>query len=88
MIWLATRLSGRLPELRWRAIAGAVVRMLLATAIMSAVLAALGLPNVLGDAVGSNAALRLGVLVAAGVLSYALAAFLLRIEELRNVLRR
>ncbi len=88
VIWLATRLSRRLSELRWRAIAGAVVRMLLATAVMSAVLVALSLPNVLGEAVGANAALRLTVLVAAGVLSYALAAFLLRIEEIQSILRR
>ena len=88
VIWLATRLNRQLPELRWRVIAGAVVRMLLATAVMSAVLAALSLPTVLGDAIGANAAIRLAVLVAAGVLSYALAAFLLRIEELRSVLRR
>jgi putative peptidoglycan lipid II flippase len=82
--WLLTKLRTMVPEIEWRPIATVVARMLVATAVMAGALTA-----VLSSGLArGNLPVRLVALVVAGVLSYALAAYLLRIDELGMALRR
>ena len=61
---------------------------LLATAVMTGALLAVGSSSQFQRLVGDRALIELGVLVAVGVLTYGLAARVLRMEELRAILRR
>jgi len=86
-VWLARRLAILLPEITWRPIIAVVLRMLLATALMACVLAALiWLPDA-RRLYGGSTLLELTVLVAGGVTAYVFASKALRIKELRSVLR-
>ncbi len=93
VVWLGMKLSSQLPELRWKPIAHAALRTLAATGIMAVVLVVLTSDWVGGSAslrsrLGWAPVVRLITLVTSGVATYALAAWLLRIEELGMVLRR
>ncbi len=85
-IWLWTKLRRQLPELHWGSVVGPVARMLLATAIMSAVLGALSVPGALGWAIGLSPPVRLAMLVVTGAGVYGLACRALRIDELASAL--
>ncbi len=83
VMWLITRLHGRMPQVGWLRLLQSIWRILLATAAMTAALlifAWLTAPF--------GVALRLLFLVAAGIGSYLLASFVLGIEELRTALRQ
>lgn len=86
--WLSKRLAPQLGEIQWRQIGVGVWRMLVATGVMAAVLAVLAAPPLSGGFVDLAPWIRLVVLVMAGVVTYALAARALRIEELGLALRR
>jgi putative peptidoglycan lipid II flippase len=86
--WLMTRLRRMAPEIAFRPIAMVIGKVLIATGAMAAVLTALILPELGGRFLGNYQPVRLAMMVLAGVAVYALAARLLRIEELGMVLRR
>ena len=82
-------LSGLLGGAIWADLSGA--RLLYATCggvLLAGVLTFLTMASLVNRLVGSDAVTQLITLVVAGVVSYALAARLLRIEELGSVLRR
>jgi putative peptidoglycan lipid II flippase len=87
VIWLARRLRLALPTFTWRGTGASIARTLFATGAMIAALTAVGSPALLGKVVPSTPAVRLVILVVCGVVVFATAARLLRIEELGTVLR-
>jgi putative peptidoglycan lipid II flippase len=88
VVWLSLKLTRALPQIAWRTIAAGVYRMLIATGIMAAVLTFLTYSPLVGRLVGSTPVAELLTLVVAGIVSYAVAARFLRVEELGIVLRR
>lgn len=88
VIWLSIKLNGELPQIVWGKILAGIGRMLVATAAMAAALTVLAWPPLSDRLFGGSQPARLIALVAVGVLSYAAAAAVLRIDELRNILRR
>jgi peptidoglycan biosynthesis protein MviN/MurJ (putative lipid II flippase) len=86
--WLSLRLTREVPEIDWRYIGGGVVRTVAATGIMALLLAAVIYPSLGGRLIGENPPVRLAVLLAVGVATFALAAKVMRIEELATALRR
>ena len=82
VIWLAIRLAREIPQIEWRAIGADVARMFVATAIMAGALSAVAFPS-FGGRLPVNSVVRLAALVLTGVGTYAVAAWLLRIKELR-----
>jgi putative peptidoglycan lipid II flippase len=92
VVWLSRRLAGEIPEIGWRNIGAGAFRMLLATGFMAAVLwvlasSAVAWPMPVSGGPRTAHAIRLVALVFVGVISYALAARCLKIEELSAVLR-
>ena len=92
VVWLGIKLTGELPEFHWRPIWRMARSTVAATGVMAVVLVVLTSDWVGGTAplwslVGSAPVIQLGVMVTSGVATYALAAWLLRIEELGMVLR-
>ncbi len=83
--WLIKRLRKPFPEVQWRSVARGVGRMALATAVMALTL---GIVKIGGEWLDWHKAVRLVSLLVTGVASYGLAAYLLRIGELRAVLNR
>ncbi len=88
VVWLSLRLNRTLPEIAWRRVGGGLVKMATATAIMAGVLMGVCAPLLTGTIFRDNPGGRLAALVIAGVVSYALAARVLRLAELGLVLRR
>ncbi len=80
--WLSMKLRRLIPARAWDVLPGAIGRAVLATTAMTLVLFALTLSGLLG----ANPIVQLAILVPAGVASYALAAKLLRMEELTQLL--
>lgn len=83
--WLAVRLRKPFPEIPWLRIGGGVGRMALAAAAMALALLAV---KIGGEWLHWHKTVRLVSLLVTGVAIYGLAAFALRIDELRAVLRR
>jgi putative peptidoglycan lipid II flippase len=88
VIWLSTTLARTLPEIGWRRIGAGVLRMLVATGIMAAALSILAWSGLTDRLIGESAEARLAALVLTGIAIYAIAARVLRIEELYTVLRQ
>ena len=88
VVWLFVKLRHKLPEVDWTPIVTGTIRMVTATAVMAVVLGVLTIYRPAEGVVGDSPAMNLMTLVIAGVASYALAARLLRIEELRITLSR
>ncbi len=88
VLLLSVKLTRVLPSGAWRTVAPRVARMFIACSIMAAVLALLTLSRPTSDLVKTWPIAGLMGLVVSGALSYALAARLLRIEELGAILRR
>ena len=88
VIWLSFKIRRLVPELAWRPVMIGGLKALLATAVMTGALLAVGSSSQFQRLVGDRAPLELGVLVAVGLLTYGLAARVLRMDELRAVLRR
>lgn len=78
--WLAKDLRKLFPELSWRPLLDPLMRLLFAAAVMAIALVVVRLA---GEALHWHKALRLASMLAAGVATYFLAAWLLRVEELR-----
>ena len=85
MCWLGWSLRRQLPDLRWRNVAAGAVRTVVASAAMSAVIWWICRPGVLG---GVSSFVLLLVTVPVGIGVFALAARLLRSEELTELLSR
>ena len=88
IIWLLIRIRLLVPQIAWRQVAVGVGKSLLATSAMTLVLLILISPSVVGDVARAGPAAKLVTLVAAGVFTYGLAAYLLKIDELTIILRR
>jgi putative peptidoglycan lipid II flippase len=88
VVWLTVRLTRVLPEIPWWQLGRGVARIGIAASFMTAVLVAILLLAGTHGWIGGHAAWHLGILVAAGAGSYALASRALGIEELSAVLRR
>ena len=88
VIWLSFKIRRLVPELAWRSVIMGGSKALLATAVMTGALLAVGSSSQFERLVGDRAPLELGVLVAVGLLAYGLSARVLRVDELRAVLRR
>lgn len=84
VLYLLSKLRARVPELVWANLLHGLRGTLLATAVMTAVLAVL---TVALPGLASNL-LRLTILVTAGVGAYLVTAYLLRLEELRIAMHR
>lgn len=84
VIGLLYRFAHRVGHLEWAATGRSVLRTATATAIMAG--AVVGVRELLVAA--SSPAVQVGVLVTAGGLAFLLAAFVLRCEELRAVIRK
>jgi putative peptidoglycan lipid II flippase len=83
VIVLLSLFGRRVTHVNWKEITGGIARTLLATAVMAA--AVLILDRTWADTLGS--ATRLAVLVAAGMLSFIAAAWALRCQEIRELIR-
>ncbi|HNQ24079.1 MAG TPA: murein biosynthesis integral membrane protein MurJ [Phycisphaerae bacterium] len=86
--WLARKLSQRLPEVDRLGVGRSVLRTVAATGAMVVVVAAADWLPVLQPLLRIHAGVRLVVLMGAGAMTFALAAWGLRLEELRDLLRR
>ncbi|UCE61273.1 MAG: murein biosynthesis integral membrane protein MurJ [Phycisphaerales bacterium] len=88
VVWLARKLRRTLPQLVWGDVATQLIKPIIATVIMAAVLVALvfGVLTTASIEVGST--IQLIVLVVIGVAVYALTARLLRVQELQMILHR
>ncbi|MCH8150350.1 MAG: murein biosynthesis integral membrane protein MurJ [Planctomycetes bacterium] len=86
--WLSFKIRRLVPELDWRSVMLGGSKALLATAVMTGALLAVGSSSQFERLVGDRASIELGVLVVVGVLTYGLAARVMRMEELRIILRR
>lgn len=87
VVWLAVLLRRRLPELPLTTLWPPISRMTMAAALMAIALLMADSPVVLSRTVYGNTWLRLSALVAIGLIVYGAAAKLLRIGELRAMLR-
>ena len=87
VIWLAIRLARKIPQIEWRAIGAGIARMVVATAIMAGALSAVAFPS-FGGRLAVDSVVRLAALVLTGVGTFAVAAWLLQIKELRVVFDR
>ena len=85
VLWLGMRLRSPFPEIPWKRICRGVGRMVLAAAFMG--LALLGV-KLVGERLGWHKTVRLVTLLCTGVGTYGLAAYILRIDEFRTLLRR
>ncbi len=79
---LATILARRVGSLPWADVRGQAFRVAVASTIMAA--ACLGASRI----AGAGSAAQVGAMLVGGLVSYGLASWLLRIEELRDLLRR
>ena len=86
-LWLARRLATDMPEIAWRRIGQGAMCMIAATAVMAVVLGVLAWLPAMDRLFGASAAVRLTVLVLAGVGTYTLAAKTLGIAEVSTVFR-
>lgn len=87
VLWLARRLRTHLPEMNWRPLSVPLGKMLLAVVAMCGVVLLVDHTDLVTARLPGHIAVRLTLLVMAGLATYALAAVVLRIEELRSVLR-
>jgi putative peptidoglycan lipid II flippase len=87
-IWLGMRLQRVLPGVSWRLILPGVSRIALATLVMAVCLIALLYAVRVYPSLDGYAPVKLAILVAGGVITYGLTAHLLRIGELKMLLRR
>lgn len=87
VVWLSRRLRAHLPEMNWGSLARPVGKMVVAVAAMCGVILLLDRTDFVAAWLPGHVAVRLTLLVTSGMATYALAAALLRIEELRSVLR-
>ena len=83
--WLAYGLRKLFPELAWRRLRSPLIRLMLAAACMAVVLVAVA---GVGESMHWHKAFRLMSMLGTGVAAYFLAAWLLRVEELRSALQR
>ena len=83
--WLAYGLRKLFPELAWRRLRSPLIRLMLAAAGMAVVLVAVA---GVGESMHWHKAVRLMSMLGTGVAAYFLAAWLLRVEELRSALQR
>lgn len=88
LVWLMVKLKGPLPQCVWGTQRGALFKMLLATSVMLLGLWIIDGPLALARSLAHVAPLRLAVLVVAGVVIYAAAARVMKLEELGLTLRR
>ena len=82
-IWLGVALRRRLPELAWRDIASGAVKVCIATAVMGAALALLTIPPVGPAIIEWRRIAVLALYIAVGVVFYAAAAWMLRVDEMK-----
>lgn len=83
--WLASGVRKLFPELSWRRLVAPMIRLLLAAVCMAVALVVVG---GVGESMRWHKAVRLVTMLGTGVASYFLAAWLLRVEELRTALER
>ncbi len=85
--WLLVKLPGLTPTIAWASIATCAGKTLAATAVMACVLGLLLTPGVTGRLLAGHDLARLITLVIAGVISFTLAARVMRIDELNLIMR-
>jgi putative peptidoglycan lipid II flippase len=85
-VWLIGLLAKRLPHLAWREVFGSAARTAIATGLMA--VGVLGTGYLLGNwhAYAHHSLIRLACLTTAGALAFAIAAWLTRCREIREVL--
>ncbi|MCC7293448.1 MAG: murein biosynthesis integral membrane protein MurJ [Phycisphaerales bacterium] len=88
VLWLMRRLRERLPELRWRPVFSALSRMAAATGLMLVALLMLPAAGGVGRLAAGRRWVELVMLLLIGLASYAVAAWLLRIDELGMITGR
>lgn len=86
--YLSHRLRRRLPQIAWRSLLVAALRIMVATGVMGVALVAILHTELLRHIGGGAALVQLAMAIPAAVVVYAVAARLLRIDELPMLLRR
>ncbi len=87
-VWLLRGLVRRLPGLAWREVVGSAGRTAVATALMALSVMAVQHVAPAWPLYARSAAVRVAVLTTTGAAAFALAAWVVRCQELREIIRR